>query len=97
VARGSSEVHGITTAAESAGDDLRRRQVRYMMSMALRIALFPAALFLHGPLRWIALAVALVIPAIAVVFANAKGERRKGAGPTSPEHGVIVPVEHTGS
>ena len=92
MARDRTEVHEITSAPESADDDLQRRKVRYMLSMGLRIVLFPAALFLHGPLRWVALAVALVMPAIAVILANAKSERRKGAGGRSPDQSAVVPL-----
>lgn len=92
MARGHTEVHAITGAAESAGDDLQRRKKQYMLSMGLRIVLFPTALLLHGTMRWVALAAALVLPAIAVVLANAKGERRKAAGAVSPDQAAIVPV-----
>jgi len=92
VARGRTEVHAITSASESTDADLQRRKVKYMLSMALRIVLFPTALLLHGPLRWIALGVALVMPAIAVVLANTKGERRKGPGVRSPDQSAVVPL-----
>jgi hypothetical protein len=95
VARGRTEVHEITSASESADVDLQRRKIRYMLSMALRIVLFPTALFLHGPLRWVALAIALVMPAIAVVLANTKAERRKGAGGRSPDQSAVVPLGPT--
>ncbi len=95
MARGRTEVHEITSASESADVDLQRRKVRYMLSMTLRIVLFPAALFLHGPLRWVALAIALVMPAIAVVFANTKSQRRKGSGGRSPDQSAVVPFGPT--
>lgn len=90
--RARTEVHEITSASESTDADLQRRKIKYMLSMAVRIVLFPAALILHGPLRWVALAVAVVIPAIAVVFANTKGERRKGAGGRFPDQSAVVPL-----
>ncbi len=81
----SRAVYGITAVAESAGDDLRRRQRRYIWSMAARVAMFPAAFLFHGVLRWVALVFALVTPAVAVVLANTAGQRSSGPPPATPD------------
>lgn len=61
----------ITSAPVSPDQDLNRRQTRYLAMMSLRVACFIAAVFLPGIWRWIAVAGAAFLPAIAVVIANA--------------------------
>lgn len=48
--------------------------------MSLRVICFVSAVFLAGPWRWIAVAGAAFLPAIAVVIANAIDLRRKQGG-----------------
>ena len=62
----------ITTAGSSRGDDIARRQRRYLFSMSLRTLCFVGAV-LVGPgwLRWVLVAGAVVLPYVAVVMANA--------------------------
>ncbi|WP_194793182.1 DUF3099 domain-containing protein [Raineyella fluvialis] len=61
----------ITSAPHNPEEDLNRRQMQYLGLMSLRVICFVAAVFLHGVWRWVAVAGAAVLPAIAVVIANA--------------------------
>lgn len=78
--------HNITGAPTSHSDDLRSREVRYLLSMAVRTVCFLAAVFLaEGWLRWVLLLAAVFLPYVAVVFANAgKGTRRTSHTPYQP-------------
>jgi hypothetical protein len=60
---------------------------RYLISMSIRTACFVLAVVVHGPMRWVFVAFALVLPYIAVVMANAVGSG-SGAAPTA-----FVPVQ----
>jgi len=52
-------------------EDISYRQRRYLISMGVRVVAFLLAVFLfHGVWRFIAAAIALVVPYFAVVFAN---------------------------
>lgn len=60
----------ITTAAAER-EEIHQREVRYILTMALRVVLFIAAVVLfHGIARWIAVVASLILPWIAVMFAN---------------------------
>ena len=64
------EAHRITTARKSVADDQAYRVRGYVISMSIRIVCFLLAVVTHGWLRWTFVAAALVIPYLAVVFAN---------------------------
>jgi len=49
--------------------------VRYLISMGIRTACFVLAVFVEGPIRWVLVAAAVVLPYVSVVFANAGRER----------------------
>ncbi|MCG2801401.1 MAG: DUF3099 domain-containing protein [Cellulomonas sp.] len=70
----------ITTARAPLSDDLTRRQHRYLLQMSIRVVCFMAAVLVWGrvPLAvGITLMVAAtVLPYVAVLAANAAGERR---------------------
>ena len=73
------EVHKITTAPEPLAADMSRRQSRYLMQMSVRVLAFLLAVFTwnHIPM-WaslILIVLAVVLPYIAVLFANAGRER----------------------
>jgi hypothetical protein len=82
-------VYPVTSAAESHSDDLNRRRRNYLISMLLRVVLFPSALLFHGPLRWAMLLFALIMPTIAVIIANNSGPRQDGDDPESPDHSAV--------
>lgn len=74
------EVHRITSAPEPLGVDVARRQKRYLIQMGIRIVCFALAVLTWGHLP-IALSIvfivgAVVLPYVAVIFANAGRERR---------------------
>jgi hypothetical protein len=71
-------VYQITGARKSLSEDVTYRQRRYAISMGIRTVCFVLAIFVHGPLRFVLLFAALVLPYIAVVFANG------GRGRASP-------------
>ncbi len=72
----------ITSARTSRSDDVHRRQSKYLMSMAVRTVCFVLAFVTTGPVRWVFIAAALVLPYIAVVVANV-GTSREVAAPTA--------------
>ena len=78
----SDEPVSITAARLSHSEDLRRRQGRYLLSMAVRTLCFVLAIVTDGPLRWTLVAAAVFLPYVAVVVANA-GDRRGGTAPAS--------------
>jgi hypothetical protein len=75
------EVFSITSAAAPHSEELRGREKRYAISMGIRTVCFVSAVIVDGPLRWVLVAGALLLPYTSVVLANA-GVRRKGAGPS---------------
>ncbi len=83
----------ITTAAQSRREELRRRELRYVLTMAVRVVLFVlAATLFHGVLRWIAMFLALVLPWLAVVIANAPFKPTTGApAPVTPRDTASLP------
>ncbi|SBW22442.1 DUF3099 domain-containing protein [Protofrankia symbiont of Coriaria ruscifolia] len=61
----------ITRAVPSRPEEIRRRQRRYVISMMFRtVCLILAVVALHGWLRFGAVIIAVVMPWLAVVFAN---------------------------
>ncbi len=64
----------ITNAQEALSFEQRGRARRYFVSMMIRTACFIATIFLPSPYRWFAMGGALVLPYVAVVFANAGRE-----------------------
>ncbi|HEY5979225.1 MAG TPA: DUF3099 domain-containing protein [Microlunatus sp.] len=76
VAFGSFTV--ITDARSAASQELATRQRRYAITMAFRTACFIAMIFVPGTFRWILFAGAVVLPYIAVIFANQSHQRPPG-------------------
>ena len=65
-----SDTYRITTARKSIPDDQAARVRGYVISMSIRIVCFLLAAVTSGWVRWTLVACALVIPYIAVVYAN---------------------------
>ncbi len=62
----------ITSATRSRGEDINRRQRRYLVSMAIRTLCFILAIvFRGGTLMWVFIAASFFLPYVAVVAANA--------------------------
>lgn len=64
-------VQSVTTAPISAAEERAGRTRRYLVMMGVRTFCFIAAYFTEGWLRWTCVALAVVLPYIAVVLANA--------------------------
>jgi Protein of unknown function (DUF3099) len=71
------EVYRITTAVGPHSADMQRRAARYLLSMGIRTICVILVILVPGPLRWVFAVGAIVLPYIAVVAANAAGERRE--------------------
>lgn len=86
----------ITDARSGASKDLQTRQRRYTITMAFRTACFLAMIFVPGVFRWILFACAVLLPYVAVIFANQASQRRQGTpvGRGEPED---APALTTGS
>ncbi|GAB3424912.1 DUF3099 domain-containing protein [Flindersiella endophytica] len=84
--------YSITGAPKSRTADVRSREVRYLISMAIRTACFIGAFVTHGVFRWVLIVAAVLLPYIAVVIANAGRERTKsGPAPYVPEGRLELP------
>jgi hypothetical protein len=81
------EVYRITSAAGSHSADMQQRAGRYLVSMGIRTLCVILVILVPGPLRWVFAVGAIVLPYVAVVAANAAGERR-GAPVQSPPPAV---------
>jgi hypothetical protein len=65
----------ITDAQTGTSADLKSRQIRYVITMGFRVACFVAMIWVPSPYRWILLGAAVVLPYIAVIFANQADQR----------------------
>lgn len=65
----------ITDAMLSKSEDIARRERRYLISMGIRVACFMTMFFVPGIWKIASVAGAAVIPAVAVVLANARENR----------------------
>jgi hypothetical protein len=62
----------ISDIGSSRTAEIRERERRYVFLMLFRVVCFIAAtLIFHGPARWLAVALAVMLPWLAVVLANA--------------------------
>jgi len=87
------DVYSITGTRRSAAEDQRARRNRYLWSMGVRTLCFVLAIVTTGPMRWVFIAAAILLPYVAVVFANA-GRERSGAQPETPGTPPMVAIEH---
>jgi len=76
-------VYQISEARSGLSEDISSRTRRYVISMGIRTVCFPIAVFTEGWVRWMFVAVALVLPYFAVIIANA-GRERVDALPATP-------------
>jgi hypothetical protein len=77
----------ITTASSSRNEDIAARQRRYLFSMSLRTICFVGAVLTTGPLRWVLVAGAILLPYVAVVMANAVATKSDGFSLTDGSSG----------
>ena len=80
--RGDEDVFQITAAPKPLTEDVGGRTRRYLASMAVRTVCVVGAVLVGGWLRWAFLAGAVLLPYIAVVFANGGREPNRDL-PTS--------------
>jgi hypothetical protein len=66
----------ITSARPGRSLDSAARNRRYLITMGIRLACFALAIAIDGWLRWVFLIAAAVLPAVAVLLANASDLRR---------------------
>jgi hypothetical protein len=71
----------ITSATSGRSDDIRRRQIKYLVSMGVRTVCFLLAIVLPSPIRWLMVFAAVFLPYFAVVVANAADGRRAPGPP----------------
>src|SRR5690606_5581422 len=93
----STVVHTVTDAPRSGKQELRGREVRYLISMGIRTLCFVLAFVTSGALRWTFVVAAFALPYIAVVLANAGGSRDRGqmSGLRSPTPVRLTLSSHT--
>ena len=85
--RGEPQVQSVTTARSNPDDDLNARMKNYRVTMGIRTLCFVLAFVTQGWVRWTCVALAVVLPYVAVVFANARSPRTAGrVGPVVPRH-----------
>jgi hypothetical protein len=93
-ARGQ-QVHLVTQARRPMSEDIRYRQNRYLIMMGIRVVCFAIAIILFVEhLRWLVLIPAvgaIIIPYIAVVFANGGREPDNVRG--FMEHRMNLPAK----
>jgi Flp pilus assembly protein TadB len=67
----------ITSLAASRAQDIAERQRRYVIAMLIRVVFLVAAVVIfHGAARVVGMVVAMIMPWLAVVFANQPRQRR---------------------
>lgn len=84
----------VSDAQESADKDYEQRVRRYTISMIIRVVCLLLAFVVTGPLRWVMLGGAVVLPYIAVVIANSRDERLvqyEMSGVDGPPRPVLPP------
>lgn len=84
--RPDPEVHLVTGAPRALTDDMSSRMHKYLWSMGIRTVCFLLAVVFTGPLRWVFVAGAVVLPYVAVLIANA------GREPNAPGPAEYVPT-----
>lgn len=57
--------------------DIDTRMRNYVIAMGIRTAAFVLAYFLSGPARWVCVGLAVVLPEVAVIGANAANQKRR--------------------
>ena len=89
IGRHHADAHGafrITSAPHTPAEDLAGRQRRYLISMAVRVVCFVSAVaFFDGWLRYVLMMAAILLPYVAVVFANIDEKRSEAFTPQAPD------------
>ena len=72
-----SSVQSATDLPLPGKHDLDTRMRNYAIAMGIRTLAFVLAYVLDGPARWVCVGLAVVLPEIAVIGANAANQKRK--------------------
>ncbi|WP_238335616.1 DUF3099 domain-containing protein [Serinicoccus kebangsaanensis] len=91
--KGRRPAQTATAVRRSVEEDRRRRMWQYLLAMGIRTASFPVAVWAFTTQRyaiaWVAVAFATLIPAFAVMVANAVDQRQgTSSAPRSPTRGL---------
>ncbi|GAA4422748.1 hypothetical protein GCM10023169_17580 [Georgenia halophila] len=71
----TQQVHAITSAPRPLSEDVHDRTVRYLVSMGVRTGCFLLLFVVPGWWKLVCVAAAIILPAVAVILANAGRER----------------------
>ncbi|GAA1186769.1 DUF3099 domain-containing protein [Nesterenkonia xinjiangensis] len=71
----NEQVHSITDAPQRHSEEQHGRMVRYAVSMGIRAVCFVLAVVVQNWMTWVFLALAVVLPYVAVTVANAGTDR----------------------
>lgn len=74
----SERPQSVTSVPETLRDEQSHRIHRYLLTMGIRTACFILAVVTDGWVRWVSAVLAIVLPYVAVVMANAVRPRRGG-------------------
>ncbi|GAA4576252.1 hypothetical protein GCM10023193_76780 [Planotetraspora kaengkrachanensis] len=74
--RGAPVVHSVTDAQPSLSDDIRRREISYLIKMGIRLVCLILAVAVPAPwpVKALLVAGAVLLPYLAVVGANQRGQ-----------------------
>ncbi|WP_323961835.1 DUF3099 domain-containing protein [Arthrobacter sp. JZ12] len=64
------DVHNISDAREAHSDEMRRRMIKYSLSMGIRLVCLILVFVVEGWLQWVMIAGAVFLPYFAVIIAN---------------------------
>jgi hypothetical protein len=96
MARRTGSVTSITTAQPGLSDDLAMRTRRYLVTMGIRTVCFVAAIAVDHWTRWVFAVLAVFLPYLGVVGANAG--REKGTFPAlEPAHPSVAALPSASS
>lgn len=90
----SRQVPNITSMAQTAEEERRRRTRQYLLTMAIRSFCVLLMVFVRGPWLFVVAAGAIFLPWIAVVIANHVRERRLKPV-IRPEAAAVVKYQET--
>ena len=88
------EVQAITTAGRPQSERSREKIRRYLITMGIRTLCFVAAIVTEGWVRWVCVALAAILPLIAVLLANAGGDVRRIGGSMVNASGLPAAEKH---
>jgi hypothetical protein len=105
--RSNDQVPSISNAPESLAEDQARRTKVYLIQMGIRLVCFIGAVIVHGWFSFVLIGAALVLPYVAVLFANAGRVQQSydvspmeqfqvGAAPEHPRLGRVVELDDDG-